>query len=54
MHWLLKGMRDRTLIGLLDVMPKTHLRVIKLLKTKSFIRRHNSNIAHKATSHFRP
>ena len=27
MHWLLKGMGDGTLIGLLHVMAKTHLRV---------------------------
>ncbi len=28
-NWLLKGMRDETLIGLLHVMPKTHPLLIK-------------------------
>ena len=36
MRWLLKGMGDGTLIGLLHVTPRTHLRVIKLLQTNLF------------------
>ena len=36
MRWLLKEMGDGTLIGLLHVTPKTHLRVIKLLQTNLF------------------
>ena len=34
--WLLKGMGDSTLIGLLHVTPKPHLRVIRLLQTNLF------------------
>ena len=49
MRWLLKGMAGGTLIGLLHVTPKTHLRVsdppiLDLRRAQSsFIRRHNSN-----------
>ena len=35
--WLLKGMWDGTLIGLLHVTPKTHLYLIDLLSTKPLI-----------------
>ena len=41
MSWLLKGMGGGTLIGFLNVTPKTHLRV----QTDPFVRRQNSNIA---------
>ena len=36
MRWLLKVMGDGTLIGLVHVTLKTHLRVIKLLQTNPF------------------
>ena len=51
MRWLLKGMAGGTLIGLLHVMPKTHLRVsdrpiLDLCRAQEpFTRRHNSNSA---------
>ncbi len=32
-NWLLKGMGDETLIGLLHVMPKTHTLLIKRIGT---------------------
>ena len=36
MRWLLKGMGDGALIGLLHVTPKIHLRVIELLRATHF------------------
>ena len=64
MRWLLKEMEDGvTLIGLLHVTPKTHLRVIKLLQTlildlrpaqESFIRRYNSKNARDQTAQLGP
>ena len=51
MRWLLKGMAGGTLIGLLHVTPKTHLRVsaqpiLDLRRAQQqFIHRNNSNIA---------
>ena len=36
MRWLFKGMGAGSFIGLLDVTPKTHLWIIKLLQTNLF------------------
>ena len=55
MSWLLKGMGDGTLIGLLHDTPKTHLWVLDQpfldlrRAQESLIRRYNSNSSHKAT-----